>query len=156
MEDFATNKKVKGKRENFMGAVKEVNPTLTRPEPVAKPAAQPTPTPPPTPQATAPAPEQPAQPTPEAVATGEGDDKPQITLKRGYLVGYTEEGVVALRPFGDIGNLELVGLVEYSKTKTKDLLEQVAGTQIADIKKGVTVLAQGVNSLLKGGGAEAS
>lgn len=139
-ENFGDIRSIKNKRGGFMGGVKEVN---SAPIPQQKPAPVPTPTPT---QGT------PISKSPEtAPVVAPVADKDKTTLKTGFVVGYTDDGIVKLQPFGGLSELELVGLIEYSKTKSGDMLNKIARTSVGDIgslKKGVTILAESIKTLL--------
>jgi len=137
-ENFGDAMNAKKKRGNFMGNVKEI---VKVPKPVVK--------------APAPLPEKTTEIV-ESVETVAETVKPEekTTLQKGFVVGYTEDGVVKLQPFGGLSELELVGLIEYAKIKAGDMLNRIARTSMSDIapiKEGVTILAQSIKALLTGG-----
>ncbi len=139
-ENFHDAKKVKTKRaSNFMGSVKEIT-KVPKPAPVK------------VPEPLVQVKEKPPETQETPVTTEPVDEKEKVHLEKGYVVGYTKEGIVKLQPFGGIGELELIALVEYSKVKSKELLHRIAKTgnsYLPSIKQGVVVLAEGIQSLLK-------
>lgn len=141
VENFHDAQKVKSKRGNsFMGGVKEVR-KAPRPTPQAEPLVVEAPKPLPTRQ----------EPVVKAESSASAEVE-RAPLTKGYKVGYTSEGIVRLEAFGGLSELELVGLVEYSKTKIGQLLDRIAKTDISQLpalKQGVIVLAEGINSLLR-------
>jgi len=135
-ENFGDIQRIKNKRGGFMGGVKEVSHVKI---PTAKPAEAKVVTP-------VAAPKPAAEPTKQVV-----EDKDKTTLKKGFVVGFTEEGIVKLQPFGGIGELELAGLIKYSEVKSDDMMNKIARTSTSDItpiKEGVTILAQSIKTLL--------
>jgi len=139
-ENFFDARKTRTKRgSNFMGDVKEIKhvpvravPDLKKPEPITMSSE------------------------PEALteAPTEVEAKDKLTLKKGFIVGYTDEGNVLFKPFGTPGKLEIVGLVEYAKTIALDLLGEMANTKtnaIPSLKEGLTATLTGIKALLTRG-----
>lgn len=135
-ENFDDIQRIKNKRSGFMNQVKEVK---NVPKPVAKPekvlvetiTTEPN--------------------NPVAAEAKSSEPKKEVTLKKGFIVGYTEEGIVKLEPFGGLGELELSGLVQYSEAKSRDMMNKIARTsesEITPIKEGVVILAQSIKDLL--------
>lgn len=78
-------------------------------------------------------------------------DQGKLTISKGFIAGYTEDGKIMFKPFGDASRLELVGLVEYSKSISSDLLNELAGTKTAEIpaiKDGIHAILRGMQALL--------
>lgn len=141
-ENFFDARKTRAKRgNNFMGGAKEIKQALTpvklkEPEPITL--------------------NKEPEVVPEVMneTPTEVEPKDKLTLKKGFIVGYTDEGNVLFKPFGTPGKLEIVGLVEYSKTIALDLLDEMANTKInivPSLKEGLTATLTGIKALLTRG-----
>ena len=82
----------------------------------------------------------------------EDKKEPEVNLQKGFIIGLTEDNFVKLRPFGGLTQLEMVALGDYVKLKADETLNYMGKakiTEIDDIKNALTIVALGVNKLLK-------
>lgn len=134
-ENFSDAKKIKQKRQSFMGGVREVKQAL----PPARPKAEEI------------KPEVKEAPPVQAVTEPtkvEAENK--MTVSKGFIVGYTEDGLVVFKHFGDISKMEVVGLVEYVKVISKDIIEDLAQSSTSMIKKGVQTTLTALKTMMPG------
>jgi len=81
----------------------------------------------------------------------DNETKDQVVLEKGFIVGYTNDGKVLFKPIGSPSKMEIVGLVEYAKTISKDILHEIANTKInmlPSIKDGIAASLKATHFLI--------